>query len=90
MENKKRIRQERGTPNYLRTVNLIAPVVPKTGGSAPLRGDGECLKLQVLPPIWRLSFHTRKTCPVRHPPEFIAEIAQQQLIDYMRLVNTKF
>ena len=30
LENKKR--QERGTPNYLRTVNLIAPVVPKTGG----------------------------------------------------------
>ena len=25
--------QERGTPNYLRTVNLIAPVVPKTGGA---------------------------------------------------------
>ena len=24
---------EKGTPNYLRTVSLIAPVVPKTGGS---------------------------------------------------------
>ena len=33
LKNKKRVRQERGTPNYLRTVNLIAPVDPKTGGS---------------------------------------------------------
>ena len=33
LENKKRVWQERGTPNYLRTVNLIAPVVPKTGGA---------------------------------------------------------
>ena len=32
LENKKRVLQERGTPNYLRTLNLIAPVVPKTGG----------------------------------------------------------
>ena len=32
-ENKKRVRQERGTPNYQKTVNLIAPVVPKTGGA---------------------------------------------------------
>ena len=31
LENKKRVWQERGTPNYLRTENLIAPVVPKTG-----------------------------------------------------------
>ena len=33
LENKKIVRQERGTPNYLRTVNLIAHVVPKTGGA---------------------------------------------------------
>ena len=33
LKNKKRVWQERGTPNYLRTANLIAPVVPKTGGA---------------------------------------------------------
>ena len=33
LENKKRVRQKRGTPNYPRTVNLIAPVVPKAGGA---------------------------------------------------------
>ena len=33
LEKEKRVRQERGTPNYLRTVNLIAPVVPTTGGA---------------------------------------------------------
>ena len=31
LENKNRVWQERGTPNYLRTVNLVAPVVPNTG-----------------------------------------------------------
>ena len=30
---KKRVWQERGTPYFIRTVNLIAPVVPKTGGA---------------------------------------------------------
>ena len=30
---KKKVWQERGTPSYLKIVNLTAPVVPKTGGS---------------------------------------------------------
>ena len=33
LENKKRVWQKRGTPNYLRIVNLIAPVIQKSGGA---------------------------------------------------------
>ena len=40
---------------------------------------GVCLKSEYGRPCGDVSSHTRKiSCPVGHPPEFIAGIAQQQ------------